>query len=215
MTDYFKDFNEEVVPEGESTAIEPKKRGRPPIERDDDGMRKIDYRNPKKQEMWVQKGVELLDGTVTDVFTLNGHSWWRDEKGHFRALGKYDTPEQLVEKIEDWEHLVLRKVQNGEEIIPDAESLAVGLDVSLGTLKAWQRGERGEAFKNIIDVELNKIASVKNQLAMKGAIPSIVWMAMANNVHGYTQSNKQEITINDRREVQSADDLISRAKLLP
>lgn len=215
MTDYYKDFNEEVIPEGESTAIEKKKIGRPPIQRDEDGMRKIDYRNPKKQEMWVQKGVKLLDGTVTDVFTLNNHSWWRDEKGHFRALGKYDTPEQLVEKIEDWEHLVLRKIQDGEEIIPDAESLAVGLDVALSTLKSWQRGDRGDAFKNIIDVELNKIASVKNQLAMKGAIPSIVWMAMANNVHGYTQQNKQEITINDRREVQSADDLISRAKLLP
>lgn len=213
--DWYKSVDEEVPNEEEQTAIEKPKKGRPPIERDEDGMRKIDYRNPKKQEMWVQKGVELLDGTVTDVFTLNGHSWWRDEKGHFRALGKYETPEQLVEKIEDWEHLVLRKVQNGEEIIPDAESLAVGLDVALSTLKSWQRGDRGEAFKNIIDVELNKIASVKNQLAMKGAIPSIVWMAMANNVHGYTQSNKQEITITDRREVQNADDLISRAKLLP
>lgn len=212
--DWYKSVDEEVPNEEEQTALEKPKRGRPPIERDEDGMRKLDFRK-NKSEMWVQKGVQLLDGTVTDVFSKAGKSWWRDEKGHFRALGRYDTAEQLVEKIEDWEHLVMRKIQDGEEIIPDAESLAVGLDVSLGTLKAWQRGERGEAFKNIIDVELNKIASVKNQLAMKGAIPSIVWMAMANNVHGYTQSNKQEITINDRREVQSADDLISRAKLLP
>lgn len=212
--DWYKSVDEEVPNEEEQTALEKPKRGRPPIERDEDGMRKLDFRK-NKSEMWVQKGVQLLDGTVTDVFSKAGKSWWRDEKGHFRALGRYDTVEQLVEKIEDWEHLVMRKIQDGEEIIPDAESLAVGLDVSLGTLKAWQRGERGEAFKNIIDVELNKIASVKNQLAMKGAIPSIVWMAMANNVHGYTQSNKQEITINDRREVQSADDLISRAKLLP
>jgi hypothetical protein len=212
--DWYKSVDEEVPNEEEQTAIEKPKKGRPPIERDEDGMRKLDFRK-NKSEMWVQKGVQLLDGTVTDVFSKAGKSWWRDEKGHFRALGRYDTVEQLVEKIEDWEHLVMRKIQDGEEIIPDAESLAVGLDVSLGTLKSWQRGERGEAFKNIIDVELNKIAAVKNQLAMKGAIPSIVWMAMANNVHGYTQSNKQEITINDRREVQSADDLISRAKLLP
>lgn len=212
--DWYKSVDDEVPNDEEQTALEKPKRGRPPIERDENGMRKLDFRK-NKSEMWVQKGVQLLDGTVTDVFSKAGKSWWRDEKGHFRALGRYDTVEQLVEKIEDWEHLVMRKIQDGEEIIPDAESLAVGLDVSLGTLKSWQRGERGEAFKNIIDVELNKIAAVKNQLAMKGAIPSIVWMAMANNVHGYTQSNKQEITINDRREVQSADDLISRAKLLP
>jgi len=215
MTDYFKDFNEEVVPEGESTAIEPKKRGRPPIERDEDGMRKIDYRNPKKQEMWVQKGVQLLDGTVTDVFTLNNHSWWRDEKGHFRALSKYDTVEQLVEKIEDWEHLIVKKIQNGEEIIPDAESLAVALDISIGTLKSWQRGDRGEAFKTIIDTEMNKIAAVKNQLALKGAIVPIVYLSQMNNLHGYTQNNKTEVVLSDKREVQSADDLISKAKLLP
>ena len=215
MTDYYKDFNEEVVDESDKTAIEPKKRGRPPIERDEDGMRKIDFRNPKKQEMWVQKGVQLLDGTVTDVFTLNNHSWWRDEKGHFRALGKYDTPEQLVEKIEDWEHLILRKVQNGEEIIPDVESLAVGLDVAVSTLKSWQRGDRGEAFKNIIDVEMSKIQSVKNQLAMKGAIPALVWMGMANAHHGYAQATKQEVTIVDKREVANTEDLINRAKLLP
>lgn len=212
--DYYKKVDEEVPNEEEQTALEKPKRGRPPIERDDDGMRKLDLRKDKSQ-MWVQKGVELLDGTVTDVFSRGGQSWWRDEKGHFRALPRYDTPEQLVEAIENWEHLVLRKIQDGEEIIPDAESLAVGLSVALSTLKSWQRGDRGDAFKNIIDVELNKISAVKNQLAMKGAIPSIVWMAMANNVHGYTQSNKQEITITDRREVQSADDLISRAKLLP
>lgn len=211
---YYKNADEEVPNEEEKTALDKPKRGRPPIERDDDGMRKLDLRKDKSQ-MWVQRGVQLLDGTVTDVFSRSGQSWWRDEKGHFRALPRYDTPEQLVEAIEDWEHLVLRKIQDGEEIIPDAESLAVGLSVALSTLKSWQRGDRGDAFKNIIDVELNKIASVKNQLAMKGAIPSIVWMAMANNVHGYTQSNKQEITITDRREVQNADDLISRAKLLP
>lgn len=210
---FYKNVDEEVQNEEEQTAIEPKKRGRPPIERDDDGMRKLDLRKDKSQ-MWVQKGVELLDGTVTDVFSRGGQSWWRDEKGHFRALPRYDTAEQLVEAIENWEHLVLRKIQDGEEIIPDVESLAVGLSVAPSTLKSWQRGDRGEAFKNIIDVEIAKIGAVKNQLAMKGAIPGLVWMAMANAFHGYSQ-NKMEISVVDKRDVQSADDLISRAKLLP
>lgn len=165
--------------------------------------------------MWVQKGVELLDGTVTDVFSKDGRSWWRDEKGHFRALGKYDTIEQLIEKIEDWERLVLRKIQDGEEIIPDAESLAVALDVNMTTIASWRRGDRGEAVKNVIETELNKIAAVKNQLALKGAIVPIVYITQMNNVHGYTQNNRQEITITDRREVSDAKDLIERAKLLP
>lgn len=212
--DYYKKVDDEVPNEDEQTAIEKPKRGRPPIQRDGDGMRQLDFRR-KKGEMWVQEGVQLLDGTVTDVFTLNGHSWWRDEKGHFRALGKYDTVEQLVERIEDWERLVMRKIQDGQEIIPDAESLAVGLDVNMSTFNSWRRGDRGEAFKNIIEMELNKIAAVKNQLAMKGAIPQLVWVTMMNNVHGYTQSNKHEVVVSDRREVQSADDLINRAKLLP
>lgn len=212
--DYYKKVDDEVPNENEQTAIEKPKRGRPPIQRDGDGMRQLDFRR-KKGEMWVQEGVQLLDGTVTDVFTLNGHSWWRDEKGHFRALGKYDTVEQLVERIEDWERLVMRKIQDGQEIIPDAESLAVGLDVNMSTFNSWRRGDRGEAFKNIIEMELNKIAAVKNQLAMKGAIPQLVWVTMMNNVHGYTQNNKHEVVVSDRREVQSADDLINRAKLLP
>lgn len=211
--DWYKSVDEEVPNEEEQTAIEPKKRGRPPIERDEDGMRKLDLRKDKK-EMWVQKGVELLDGTVTDVFSLEGRSWWRDEKGHFRALPRYDTAEQLVDAIENWEHMVLRKIQDGEEIIPDFESLAIGLSVSVGTLKSWQKGDRGEAFKNIIDIEASKIAAVKNQLAMKGAIPQLVWISMLNAHHGYAQ-NRMEISVVDKREVQSADDLISRAKLLP
>ena len=211
---HFKKVDEEVRDDGQPTSLEPPKRGRPPIQRDEDGMRKLDFRKDKS-EMWVQKGVTLLDGTVTDVFSKGGQSWWRDEKGHFRALGRYDTPEQLVEKIEDWEHMVLRKIQDGEEVVPDAESLAVALDVSLSTLKAWQSGSRGDAFKNIIDVEMNKIAAVLNQLAMKGAIPALVWVTSMNNKHGYTQNNRQEITITDRREVSDAKDLIERAKLLP
>lgn len=210
--DYYKKVDEDVG--GEETALTPKKKGRPPIERDEDNLRKLDFRR-KKGEMWVQEGVTLLDGTVTDVFTRNGHSWWRDDKGHLRALGKYDTVEQLVERIEDWEHLILRKIQDGYEVIPDAEGLATALDVNISTITSWRRGDRGEAFKNIIETELNKIAAVKNQLAMKGAIPQLVWVTMMNNQHGYTQNNRTEITVNDRREIADTQDLINRAKLLP
>lgn len=211
--DRYKKVDDDVGAEGGDTALAPPKRGRPPVQRDEDGMRKLDFRKDKS-EMWVQKGVTLLDGTVTDVFSKNGQSWWRDEKGHFRALGRYDTVEQLVEKIEDWEYLVLKKIKNGEEIIPDAESLAVALDISMSTITSWRKGDRGEAFKNIIETELNKIAAVKNQLAMKGAIPNLVWMAMMNANHGYAQ-NKMEISVVDKREVSDAKDLIERAKLLP
>ena len=210
--DFYKKVDEDVG--GEETALTPKKRGRPPIERDEDKLRKVDFRK-EKGKTWVQEGVTLLDGTVTDVFTRDGHSWWRDERGYIRALGKYETIEQLVEKIEDWEHLVLRKVKDGQEVIPDAEALAVGLDVNMTTIASWRRGDRGEAFKNVIETELNKIAAIKNQLAMKGAIPQLVWVTMMNNIHGYTQNNKTEITVNDRREVADTEDLIKRAKLLP
>ena len=212
--DYFKKVNEEVRDDGEPTSLAPPKRGRPPIERDEDRLRKVDFRK-EKGKTWVQEGVMLLDGTVTDVFTRDGHSWWRDEHGYIRALGKYESIEQLVEKIEDWEHLVLRKVKDGQEVIPDAEALAVGLDVNMNTIASWRRGDRGEAFKNVIETELNKIAAIKNQLAMKGAIPQLVWVTMMNNIHGYTQNNKTEITVNDRREVADTEDLIKRAKLLP
>ena len=200
--------------EAEIVEEEPKKRGRKKVERNDDGMRILVTKKQSRDMLIKQEKVDI-GGLVTDAFTKDGHSWWRDCHGRIRALPKYDTVEQLVEAIEKWEANVVTRVQSGEDIIPDAEALAVGLDISMQSLRAWQNGERGEAFQKVIGVELNKIAAVKNQLAMKGAIPSMVWMAMMNNVHGYVQNQKVDIDITAKREPIKAEDLLAQARLLP
>ena len=73
----------------------------------------------------------------------------------------------------------------------------------------------GDAFRNIIEVELNRIAAVINQLALKGAIPPIVWATTMNNVHGYTQAKNVEIEVSQKRTPESAEVLIKSAQLLP
>ena len=61
---------------------------------------------------------------------------------------------------------------------------------------------------------MNKIAAAKNQLAMRGAIPVVVWATMMNNNHGYTQNSKQEVIVT-RKDKPNVDALIASANLLP
>lgn len=156
----------------------------------------------------------MIDGVVRNIFTRNGHSYWRDDAGRVRRLRKYNTDLELVEAIEDWEQFLCDKLNEGENIIPDAELLAAYLDITMGQLKRWEQGERGEAFQNIIGAEMEKIAAAKNQLAMRGAIPVVVWAAMMNNNHGYTQNQKQEVIVT-RKDKPNVDALIASANLLP
>lgn len=151
-------------------------------------------------------------GIIEDAFNPLS---WVDNKGNFKGIPVYDTPEELVGKIMEWENLMLGKMKSGSDVIPNAELLTMYLGVSPGTIKAWRRGERGEAFKNVIEIELNKIAVVENQLAMKGAIPQVVWATIMNNQHGYTQNSKMEIDVTAKRTPESSETLIKSAKLLP
>lgn len=140
---------------------------------------------------------------------------WVDNKGRVKALPRYDDPEVLAKTINAWEEEVIARIQKGEEIIPDAEGMCSYLGISMATLKAWRRGDMGDAFRNIAEVELNRIAAVKNQLALKGAIPPIIWATQMNNVHGYTQAKNVEIEVSQKRTPESAETLIKSAKLLP
>ena len=156
----------------------------------------------------------MIDGVVRNIFTKDGHSMWRDDAGHLKRLKKYNTDIELVERIEDWEEFLCDKLNEGENIIPDAELLAAYLDVTVNQLKRWEQGERGEAFQNIIGAEMAKIAAAKNQLALRGAIPVVVWATMMNNNHGYTQNSKNEVVVT-RKDKPNVDALIASAKLLP
>jgi hypothetical protein len=188
--------------------------------------------NPTKEDLMVlkqqrsdylkrtqkPKGQALTDevyqntGIVEDAFGPNA---WVDQKGRLKPIPEYDTPEELVRKIMEWENIMLRRMKSGSSIIPDTEGLVLHLGVSPGVVRGWRRGERGEAFKNIIEIEINKIAAVKNQLAMGGAIPQVVWATMMNNQHGYTQNSKMEIDVTAKRTPESSETLIKSANLLP
>jgi ribosomal protein L1 len=129
-------------------------------------------------------------------------------------LKKYNTDIELVQAIEEWEEYMVELLNQGENVIPDAELLAAYLYVTVNQLKRWEAGERGEAFQNIIGAEMNKIAAAKNQLAMRGAIPVVVWATMMNNNHGYVQNSKNEVIVT-RKDRPNVDALIASAKLLP
>ena len=168
----------------------------------------------KKSLSYEETTSMVIDGVMRSIFTKDGHSCWRDDSGRIRRLRKYNTDVELVEAIEDWEQMVVDLLNQGETIIPDAELLAAYLDVTMNQLKRWEQGERGEAFQNIIGAEMDKIAAAKNQLAMRGAIPVVVWATMMNNNHGYTQNSKQEVIVT-RKDKPNVDALIASAKLLP
>lgn len=168
----------------------------------------------KKALSYEETTAMVIDGVMRNVFTQNGHSYWRDDAGRIRRLRKYNTDIDLVEAIEEWEQMVVDLLNQGETVIPDAELLAAYLDVTVNQLKRWEQGERGEAFQRIIGAEMNKIAAAKNQMAMRGAIPVVVWATQMNNNHGYTQNTKQEVIVT-RKDKPNVDALIASAKLLP
>lgn len=168
----------------------------------------------KKQLSYEETTSMVIDGVMRNIFTKDGHTCWRDDSGRIRRLKKYNTDIELVQAIEEWEEYMVELLNQGENIIPDAELLAAYLDVTVNQLKRWEAGERGEAFQNIIGAEMNKIAAAKNQLAMRGALPVVVWATMMNNNHGYVQNSKNEVIVT-RKDRPNVDALIASAKLLP
>ena len=213
--------------EGEVEEPVKKKKGRPPKTdkekreramelRDADDARIADFARNRGGNQYAEKTQAVIGGVVRSVFfdERTGQSHWKGDDGKLRALPKYETAEELVEAIVRWENFCMAKVEAGDNIIPDAEFLATGLGVSLATMRNWRRGSRGDAFRDIIENELNKIASIKNQLAMEGGIPPIVWATMMNNVHGYTQNSKVEIDV-ATRQLPSKEELLKKVSLLP
>ena len=179
---------------------------------------------PEVKELFMQAGKKMLsyedttsmviDGVVRNIFTKDGKSCWRDDAGRIRRLKKYNTDTDLVEAIEAWEDFMCERLNAGDNIVPDAELLAAYLDVTMGQLKRWEAGENGEAFQAIIGAEMNKIAAAKNQLALRGAIPVVVWATAMNNNHGYVQNSRNEVIVT-RKDRPNVDALIASAKLLP
>lgn len=160
----------------------------------------------------AQQAVYLKNSIIADAFSP---TWWKDKNGKLTPLPQYNTPDDLVNALIAYEKTMAERIAAGDEIIPDAEGLCVFLRISTGTMRGWRKGERGEAFRDIIEVELSKIAAVKNQLAMREAIPQVVWATMMNNQHGYTQGSKVELEVSAKRTPESPDALIQSAKLLP
>ena len=161
------------------------------------------------------KATALLAQSNGILETSMNRRFWLNQKGEVNGLPRYDQPEDLVKALSKWEEDTVARIQKGEEIIPDAEGMCAALGISMATLKSWRKGDMGDAFRNIAEVELNRIAAVKNQLALKGAIPPIIWATQMNNVHGYTQAKNVEIEVSQKRTPESAETLINSAKLLP
>lgn len=196
-------------------AERPRKAKNAPFVRDGDGARQIDYSRVKDGNIYQERAQKVIDGVVRDIFfRKDGSSFWVNPNGRLVGLPKYDTPEALAAAIVRWEEEVYEKIQQGVPVIPDAEYLCASLGIAMSTMRDWRSGRRGDAFKAVVEVELNKIAAVKNQIAMSGGLPPIVWATMMNNVHGYTQNQKVDVQITART-VPSKEELIDRANLLP
>ena len=168
-----------------------------------------------KNELKVSKAAALLAESNGVLDTTMTQNFWVDSKGRVKALPRYDDPEVLAKTINAWEVEVISRIQKGEEVIPNAEGLCAYLGISGQQLKSWRKGDAGDAFRNIVEVEMNRIAAVLNQLALKGAIPPIVWATTMNNLHGYTQAKNVEIEVSQKRTPESAEVLIKSAQLLP
>jgi hypothetical protein len=162
----------------------------------------------KKQE---KTEIYVNNSILNDAF----ENFWTDSAGNLQPLPVYDTPEQLAKALAGWEAELMTRIKQGDEIIPDAEGMCVALRITPSTMKAWRKGERGDGFREVIEAELNKIAAVKNQLAMKSGIQPVVWATMMNNVHGYTQAKTVELEVSAKRAPESAETLINSAKMLP
>ena len=110
----------------------------------------------------------------------------------FRKSYKYEEIEGFRAKIIEYFDYITDSNKAGAKLIPDIEGFCCYAGICRDTLYDWER-TRNPDFQETIRAFKNAVASFKKQLALKGKIPSLVFMADFNNNHGYTQ--KQEVNV--------------------
>lgn len=120
----------------------------------------------------------------------------------------YPNVESLERKITEYWNYVFTERSKGRDVIPDIEHFCTFLGTSRRTVLDWKRDNKN-GFGETLEMAFNDIAAVKNQLALHGEINPMVWMAMMNNNHGYTQNAKVEVTSKSTDSVPSSEALIT------
>lgn len=130
-----------------------------------------------------------------------------------RSSMTYQNRRLLEERINEFWHFISESRLAGKNIIPDFELLVSFLGVAKSTVTRWIRDDMN-GFAEPLEMAKNDIAAIKNQLALRGEIPPMVWIAMMNNVHGYTQNTRVEVTSNRGNELLDRDSLLDQVAAL-
>ena len=129
------------------------------------------------------------------------------------AAPRFVSAAELAGAIDAYFEVMYAAAMNGSEVIPDVEHLALYLGTSRKSMLKLR--EKSPEIADVIDTALNRIATIKKQLAMHNKIPSLVYLSDIQNNHGYVNSNKVDVAVDVRRETPTREALIEQAKYLP
>ena len=150
--------------------------------RDEKGVRKQVYKR--------DKGLIPIEGEETrSMIEVMKRQFAPDT---YRKAYKYESIEEFRDKITEYFDYIADSNDAGAKLIPDIEGFCCYAGICRDTLNDWEH-TRNPEFVGVITSFKNAVASFKKQLALKGKIPSLVFMADFNNNHGYTQ--KQEVNV--------------------
>lgn len=105
---------------------------------------------------------------------------------------RYKTVDELRKAISKYWDLLIKAEDSDEPLIADVEGLCQFLGISRRTLQNWER-QNHNGFGPLIAETRTAIAACNKQLAKKGKMPALVFMADMNNNHEYVQKQQVEI----------------------
>lgn len=105
---------------------------------------------------------------------------------------RYQTLDELKRGIQGYWDFLISQVDSEDELIADTEGLCQFLGISRRTLLNWEK-QNYNGFANLIAETRTAIAACNKQIAKKGKMPALVFMADFNNNHEYVQKQQVEI----------------------
>ena len=125
---------------------------------------------------------------------------------------KFVSAAELQGAVDAYFEIMYEAACQGSELIPDTEHLYLFLGVTKSTVYRWKK--ELPDFDAVFEDALNRVLTVKKQLAMHNKIPQLVYMSDIQNNHGYRQKDAKEEPLNEVV-IPNEAELIEKAKFLP
>lgn len=113
-------------------------------------------------------------------------------EGTLNPEPKYQTLDDLRQGIQQYWDFLIEAAESDDELIADTEGLCQFLGISRRTLLNWEK-QNYNGFAQLIAETRTAIAACNKQIAKKGKMPALVFMADFNNNHEYVQKQQVEI----------------------